>query len=140
MHFLSLSSDASQNLIIYLLQELVTDLKRDFENDIRRLETDIIYIQSVITQDTSDENIKRAEKLRYLQADLHHAHAMELKYNQSFFRVPFGSGVVGGVAVSGKSINACDLQPADLAEFEKIQSGRSKTRSILCCCAHVMVK
>jgi hypothetical protein len=114
----------------------VIDLKKDCENDILRLETEISSIQSVMKQDESDQNIKLVEELSNLQADLHHTRALKLKYSQSFFRVPFGSGIVGGVAVSGESTNVSDLQPSDLFEFEKIRSGRLKTRSILCNCAY----
>ncbi len=110
-------------------------MKKDCENDISRLETEIASIQSDMKEDERG-NIEWAEKLSHLQSDLHHARGMMLKYSQSFFRVPFGSGIVGAVAASGTSTNVCDLQPSDLFEFEKIRSGRSKTRSILCKCAH----
>ena len=112
-------------------------MKNDCDNDVLLLEREISSIQSVMKQDESDENIEWAEKLGNLQEDLHRARAMKIKYSQAFFRVPFGSGIVGGVAISGKSTNVCALQPPDLFEFEKTRGGRSKTRSILCSCAYV---
>ena len=105
------------------------NVQNNLYEDIRDLESEISFVQN-----SMEKSHDKSMKLRDLHAALERIRTVQENTANKVLKIPIGTGIVGQVSSSVKSINTQNIQESDLLDCEKVLGGYRKTKNILCQC------